>query len=263
MTLCLLRARALAAALAPLLLLAACALAPEEPEFEPESGQAGKDVVWVPTPDALVERMLDMAQVTAQDTVIDLGSGDGRTVIAAARRGARALGIEFNPEMVALSRRNARRAGVETRARFEQADLFETDFSEATVITMFLLPSINLKLRPRILAMRPGTRVVSNSFNMDAWEPDLTVSLSREQGCAASWCTAHFWIVPAQFAGTYRLPFGELTLEQRFQMLDGTLRTPAGAEVVSGKVQGTEAYFTAGGRAYRARREGMELKLLP
>jgi precorrin-6B methylase 2 len=252
----------LLAALAPLL-LAACALAPPEPDFEPKSGQAGKDVVWVPTPDALVERMLDMAQVTPQDTVIDLGSGDGRTVIAAAKRGARALGIEYNPEMVALSRRNAQRAGVESRARFEKADLFEADFSEATVITMFLLPSINVKLRPKILAMRPGTRVVSNSFNMDAWEPDETVSLSREQGCAASWCTAHFWIVPAQFAGTYRLPAGELTLEQRFQMLNGTLRTPAGAEVVSGKVQGTEAYFTAGGRAYRVRRQGMELKLLP
>ncbi len=251
----------LLAALAPLL-LSACALAPPEPDFEPESGQAGKDVVWVPTPDALVERMLDMAKVTPQDTVIDLGSGDGRTVIAAAKRGARALGIEYNPDMVALSRRNAERAGVSDRARFEQADLFATDFSEATVITMFLLPSINVKLRPKILAMRPGTRVVSNSFTMDAWEPDETSNVSREQGCGTSWCTAHFWVVPAQFAGTWRLPVGELALEQRFQMLNGTLQSAKGTEIVSGKVVGTEAYFTAGGRAYRVRRNGDALELL-
>ena len=252
----------LLAALAPLL-VAACALAPAEPEFEPESGQAGKDVVWVPTPDVLVERMLDMAQVTREDTVIDLGSGDGRTVIAAARRGAQALGIEYNPDMVALSRRNAERAGVAGRARFEKADLFESDFSGATVITMFLLPSINVKLRPKILAMRPGTRVVSNSFTMDAWEPEETAHLSREQGCGTAWCTAYFWIVPAQFAGTWRLPVGELALEQRFQMLNGTLQSAKGTEIVSGKVVGTEAYFTAGGRTYRVRRDGMELVLLP
>lgn len=250
------------AALVPLL-LAGCAIAPPGPAYEPESGQPGKDVVWVPTPDVLVERMLDMAKVTPQDYVIDLGSGDGRTVIAAARRGARALGIEYNQDMVALSRRNAERAGVEARANFEKADLFETDFSGASVITMFLLPSINVKLRPKILAMRPGTRVVSNSFTMDAWDPDETAHLSREQGCSASWCTAHFWIVPAQFSGIYRLPEGELTLQQRFQVLTGTLRTANGAEPVSGKVRGAEATFTAGARSYRVRRDGMELVLLP
>src|SRR5213083_1753740 len=122
-------------------------------QFEPQVGQAGKDVVWVPTPQELVNKMLDMAKVTPQDFVMDLGSGDGRTVITAAKRGAKALGIEYNPEMVALSKRNAEKAGVAAQARFEQADLFETDFSSASVITMFLLPSINLQLRPKLLAL--------------------------------------------------------------------------------------------------------------
>src|SRR5688572_20748449 len=143
-----------------------------EKPFEPFSGQPGKDVVWVPTPQALVERMLDMAKVTPQDYVIDLGSGDGRTVIAAAKRGARAQGIEYNPDMVALSRRNAAAEKVSERALFTQADLFETDFSKAQVVTMFLLPQINMRLRPKILEMRPGTRIVSNSFTMDDWQAD-------------------------------------------------------------------------------------------
>ncbi|MGH8720889.1 MAG: class I SAM-dependent methyltransferase [Burkholderiales bacterium] len=147
----------------------AFAQAPQTPSFEPSVGQEGKDVVWVPTPQALLEKMLDMARVTPRDFVMDLGSGDGRTVIAAARRGARALGIEYDADMVALSRRNAERARVAGRAAFRQADLFETDFSRATVITMFLLPSINLKLRPALLGLKLGTRIVSNTFTMDAW----------------------------------------------------------------------------------------------
>ena len=128
--------------------------------FEPQSGQPGKDVIWVPTPQALVDKMLDLANVTPQDYVIDLGSGDGRTVVTAARRGARAHGIEFNPDMVALSQRNAAAQGVGDKATFVKADFFESDFSEATVITMFLLPSINVQLRPKILDLRPGTRIV-------------------------------------------------------------------------------------------------------
>src|SRR5881394_2793313 len=135
-------------------------------EYQPEVGQAGKDVVWVPTPQALVDKMLDMAKVTPHDFLMDLGSGDGRTVITAAKRGTRALGIEYNPDMVELSKANARAAGVTERAQFMKADLFETDFSKATVITMFLLPGINLKLRPKILGLKPGTRVVSNTFTM-------------------------------------------------------------------------------------------------
>src|SRR5687767_9279616 len=130
--------------------------APAKP-FEPQVGQAGKDVVWVPTPQALVDKMLDMAKVTPQDYLIDLGSGDGRTVITAAKRGLRAHGIEYNPDMVALSKKAATAAGVADRATFAKADIFESDFSKAQVITMFLLPSLNLRLRPTLLAMKPGT----------------------------------------------------------------------------------------------------------
>src|SRR3972149_1420234 len=149
--------------------LAACAYAQTQAEYKPEVGQAGKDVVWVPSPQALVDKMLDMAKVTPNDFVMDLGSGDGRTVITAAKRGARPLGIEYNPDMVELSKRNADKEGVAGKASFVKADLFETDFSRASVITMFLLPDINLKLRPKILALKPGTRIVSNSFNMGDW----------------------------------------------------------------------------------------------
>ena len=156
---------------AALCALPSLALAQAKP-FEPTVGQAGKDVVWVPTPQALVEKMLDLAKVTPQDFLMDLGSGDGRTVITAAKRGLRAQGIEYNPDMVELSKRNATAAGVADKATFVKADLFETDFSKAQVITMFLLPSINLRLRPTILNMKPGTRIVSNSFTMDDWQAD-------------------------------------------------------------------------------------------
>src|SRR5213075_2193321 len=180
-------------------------------KFEPEVGQPGKDVVWVPTPQVVVDKMLDMAKVTSADFVMDLGSGDGRTVITAAKRGARALGIEYNPEMVALSQENAAKAGVEGKAQFMKADLFETDFSKATVITMFLLPDINLKLRPKILDMKPGTRIVSNSFTMGDWKEDEKVELGSNAGCNVSWCTALLWIVPAKVAGTHAIPQGEVT----------------------------------------------------
>src|SRR5690349_19089770 len=167
--------------------------------FQPEVGQPGKDVVWVPTPQVLVDKMLDMAKLTPKDYLMDLGSGDGRTVITAAKRGARATGIEYNPEMVKLSQSNAKNAGVGERAEFRKADLFETDLSKATVITMFLLPDINLKLRPKLLKLKPGTRVVSNTFTMGDWKPDET---SSPKNCDSSWCTALLWIIPAQVAGT-------------------------------------------------------------
>ena len=170
----------------------------------PACAQTGVgDVVYVPTPQIVVDSMLDMAKVSKGDYLIDLGSGDGRTVITAAKRGATAVGIEYNPDMVALSQRAAEKEGVTAKASFRKADLFETDLSRATVITMFLLPSINLKLRPKILALKPGTRIVSNSFTMDTWEPDETARLTSEQGCNSGWCTAHFWIVPASFGGSY------------------------------------------------------------
>jgi SAM-dependent methyltransferase len=226
--------------------------------YTPRVGQEGKDVVWVPTPQSLVDRMLDMAGVTARDFVIDLGSGDGRTVITAAKRGARALGIEYNPDMVELAKRNAEKAGVGKQAEFRKADLFETDFSEATVITMFLLPDINLKLRPKLLQLRPGTRIVSNTFTMGDWQADET---SNPDGCDGSWCTALLWIVPAQVAGTYRTPQGEVTFKQAFQQLSGTLRTGGKTYALEGKMRGDEVAFTAGGKQYRGTVTGKRLDL--
>ena len=200
----------------------ALAQAQPAPTYEPEVGQAGKDVVWVPTPQVLVDKMLDMAKVTPADFLMDLGSGDGRTVITAAKRGARALGIEYNPEMVELSKRNAAKEGVNGKANFQQADLFKSDFSQASVITMFLLPDINIKLRPKILGLKPGTRVVSNSFTMGDWSADETSTVG--EGCS-SWCTAYLWIVPAKVDGAWKLPQGDLTLKQEFQKVSGTLNS--------------------------------------
>lgn len=222
--------------------------------YEPVSGQAGKDVVWVPSHQALVDRMLDMAQVTPADYLVDLGSGDGRTVISAAKRGLRALGIEYNPDLVALSQRNAEKEGVADKARFVQGDIFESDFSEATVVTLFLLPDLNVRLRPTILAMKPGTRVVSNSFDMDDWRPDLTIDAGGE---CKNFCRAHKWVVPAQVAGTWRLPDGELRLQQSYQMLAGTLRHGGReASITEAKMNGTEIVFTAAGRRFTGRLEG-------
>jgi precorrin-6B methylase 2 len=232
----------------------------EAPVYEPAVFQAGKDVVWVPTPQVVVDKMLDLAKVTPADFVMDLGSGDGRTVITAARRGASALGVEYNPDMVALSIRNAAKNGVADRARFVKADLFETDFSKASVITMFLLPDINLKLRPKILDLKPGTRIVSNTFTMDDWEADATADLGAS-GCSASWCTALLWIVPAKVGGIYRIPQGELVLIQQFQKLTGSLRTDAKMLAVTGKVTGEDISIKAGGREYRGRLNGNSLEL--
>jgi SAM-dependent methyltransferase len=229
--------------------------------YAPDVGQPGKDVVWVPTPQVVVETMLDMAKVTPRDFVIDLGSGDGRTVIAAAKRGARALGVEYNPDMVELSRRNAEKAGVADRARFTKSDLFETDLSKATVITMFLLPDINLKLRPKILALKPGTRIVSNTFTMGDWPADETVTVSPEQGCNRAWCTALLWIVPARVAGTWTVPQGEVTFSQNFQMLSGNLRNGSETLPLKGKVKGDEIAFSAGGREYHGKLNGKQLEL--
>jgi methyltransferase family protein len=228
--------------------------ATQQKPFEPSVGQAGKDVVWVPTSDALVAKMLDMAKVTPQDFVIDLGSGDGRTVIAAAKRGAGALGIEYNPDMVELSKKNAAAAGVADKATFMKADLFESDFSKATVVTMFLLPQINLQLRPKILDMKPGTRVVSNTFTMEDWEPDETATLEND---CSSWCTALFWVVPAKVQGTWRMPQGELTLRQKFQTLQGSL---GNIKILEGRLTGNEIWFNAGGAKYTGRVNGNSMQ---
>ena len=240
---------------------AACAQQPATSTYEPTVGQEGKDVVWVPTPQALVDKMLDMAKVTPSDFVMDLGSGDGRTVITAAKRGARAVGVEYNPRLVELSKRNAQKEGVADRATFMKADLFETDFSKATVITMFLLPDINLKLRPKLLQLKPGTRVVSNSFTMGDWQADETAEVSSSQGCTNSWCTALLWIIPARVVGTHKTPQGEVTFKQQYQMLSGTLRTAERTVPLEGRVRGEEITFKAGGREYRGRMNGKQLEL--
>jgi len=232
-------------------LIAAGACAQGSKEFQPQVGQEGKDVIWVPTPQTLVDKMLEMGKVTEHDYVIDLGSGDGRTVITAAKRGAKALGIEYNPEMVELSRRNAAREGVSNRASFTKADLFESDFSQATVITMFLLPDINLKLRPKILNLKPGTRIVSNSFTMGDWSADDTVNV--KDNCI-SYCTAYLWIVPAKVEGNWQLGDGELSLKQTYQMLSGTLTRAGGTvPVANGKLQGDRISFNIGGLLYTGR----------
>lgn len=253
-------------AIALSLALAGASLAQPSPSsqskpYEPSIGQQGKDVVWVPTPLALVEKMLDMAKVTRDDYVIDLGSGDGRTVMAAAKRGARALGIEYNPEMVELSRRNAKAEGVAGRTEFVKQDLFEADLSKATVITMFLLTEINLNLRPTLLGLKPGTRIVSNTFDMGEWDADETVTLDRSTGCNSNWCKALLWIVPAQVAGTHQTAKGELALEQSFQMLSGTLRTREKTVRVDGRVRGNQVTLLADGQPLHGSVDGGRLIL--
>jgi len=222
-------------------------------EYQPQVGQEGKDVVWVPTPQALVERMLDMARVTVDDFVIDLGSGDGRTVITAAKRGARAHGIEYNPDMVELSKRNAEKAGVADKATFVRGDIFKSDFSQATVISLFLLPDLNLRLRPTLLDMKPGTRVVSNTFDMGDWSPDNSIQIGEN---CTTYCRAHLWIIPAKVAGTWKLPQGELKLEQTYQMVTGTLKTGNTVLPVKGKVTADQITFTAGDTLFTGRVSG-------
>ena len=233
--------------------LAVCASAQApSAEYAPEVGQSGKDVVWVPSPQELVDKMLDMAKVTPRDYVIDLGSGDGRTVITAAKRGARALGVEFNPDMVVLSKRNAAKAGVSDKASFVEADIFRTDLSPATVITLFLLTDLNLKLRPTILTLKPGTRIVSNTFRMGDWEPDQTVEL----GCD-TYCTAYLWIVPARVEGRWKTVQGELTFKQEYQKVSGTLKSGHVAAPISrGNLRGDQITFMAAGAEYRGRVNG-------
>jgi SAM-dependent methyltransferase len=243
-----------------LFLFAGAAFGQKAP-YEPTSGQEGKDVVWIPTPQVVVDKMLDMAKVGPQDYVMDLGSGDGRTVITAAKRGARALGVEYNAEMVEYAKRLAQKEGVTARASFVKQDLFQTDLSQATVITMFLLPDINLKLRPKILDLKPGTRIVSNSFTMGDWKEDEKAELGQNAGCNVSWCTALLWIVPARVAGTHKLPQGELVLKQTYQELSGTLHTGGQTYAIQGKVRGEEIAFTAGGKRYSGRWNGKTVEL--
>ena len=238
--------------------LAAQTATTETSTYEPTVGQSGKDVVWVPTPQALVDRMLEMAELTPEDRLVDLGSGDGRTVITAAKRGATARGIEFNPDMVALAKQAAKAEGVADKAKFEQADIFKSDFSEATVLTLFLLPSLNERLRPIILEMKPGTRVVSNSFTMGDWQPDESDQVN--ENCSA-YCNAHKWIVPAKVAGTWKLGDKELVLDQRYQMLSGSLREGTNViPITEARLNGEAIQFTAGDQQYTGQVSGKRME---
>jgi SAM-dependent methyltransferase len=230
-------------------------------EYEPSVGQSGKDVVWVPTPQALVDRMLDMAKLTTADVHYDLGSGDGRTVITAAKRGGKAYGIEYNPDMVELARRNAQKEGVADRAIFKQGDIFtdasKKDYMQATVITLFLLPDLNVKLRPTLLDMKPGVRVVSNSFTMGDWKEDEKITAG---GDCTSWCTAYLWIIPAKVAGNWKTSRGDLTLKQEYQMLNGNLaRGNVTAVISDAKMNGDQIAFTAAGTQYTGRVAGSSM----
>jgi len=214
----------------------------------PRLNQPGKDVQWVPTPPALVEKMLDLAKVTPKDRLVDLGSGDGVLVIAAAKRGVRARGIEYDRGLVEYSKRKAEEAGVSKRTRFVRGDIFETDFSDASVVTTFLLPSMNLRLRPTFLAMKPGTRIVANTFAIADWQPD---EMATVEPCER-WCTALLWIVPARVGGTWRTPKGDLSLTQKFQVVSGML----GKEPIEhGRLRGDEISFTVGETTYEGRVE--------
>jgi SAM-dependent methyltransferase len=219
-----------------------------EKPFEPVSGQAGKDVVWVPTPPVLVEKMLDLAKVTSADYVMDLGSGDGRNIIAAAKRGARTLGVEYNPDMVRLSKQIAAKEGVSVQAQFVEGDMYEADISQATVLAMFLLPENLDRLLPKFLDLRPGSRIVLNTFGITGWAADR---VEFAEGDCGQWCEALLYIVPAKVAGLWRLPQGTLTLEQRFQVLSGTLDTGGAQTTISeGRVNGDQIRFTAAGIEY-------------
>jgi len=228
----------------------------------PRIGQDGKDVPWVPTPPELVDKMLDMANVTTEDVVIDLGSGDGRTVIAAAQRGAKAIGVELEPNLIRLSKQRAADAGVSNKTEFITADLFDVDLSIATVISMFLLPDINLELRPSLLALKPGTRIVSNTWDLTGtledpeapgWSTDETVIIDP----CPTWCTSHLWIVPEKTAGNWQFGNGILVLDQQYQTLSGALSTPDGdTPIEGGRLRGAEIHFTLYGVHYRGTVDG-------
>ena len=240
--------------IAAVLVLAPAAAGAQPPPF----GQDGKDVEWVPTPDELVDTMLEMAEVIAEDRLVDLGSGDGRTVIAAARLGTAAIGVEYEENLVGYARRRAADAGVADRASFVHGDLFEFDLSQATVVTMFLLPDLNRRLRPVLYDLAPGTRIVSNTWDLSGteddpdapgWVPDRTIVLDP----CPTWCTAHLWIVPAKVAGRWMVDGGELRLEQDWQMVTGRLRTGSGdVEIRDGRLNGTILTFSANGTNYHA-----------
>ena len=232
--------------------------------YQPQLRQPGKDVMWLPTPDAMVTRMLVAARTTDRDLVYDLGAGEGRIPIAAAKEfGARAVGIEYDPALAALARRNAQRAGVADRVEIIEGDIFLRDFSAATVVTLYLLPELNAQLRPRLLKLKPGTRIVSHLWDMGEWEADESFRVADSE--------AYLWVVPADVAGrwTVRDADGfldaEIELRQHFQRVGGTLtmrgRTqPLLGAYVQGDILGfTFVHHDGGVRSVRARVDGGSL----
>jgi hypothetical protein len=219
------------------------AAAQQKEEFVPQVGQPGKDVVWVPSPEETVAKMMEVGKINAQDFVVDLGSGDGRNVIAAAKLGARGLGVEYNNDMVELSKKNAIKEGVTERAQFVQGDMYQADFSKATALALFLLPSNLTELRNKIFNLQPGTRVVLNTFSIPEWDPDESVVLEN----CTSWCTVYLNIVPAKIAGTWRTSQGmEVTFTQQYQMVTGTGKNAQGPVAVSGRLRGNELTLSTG-----------------
>lgn len=225
--------------------------------YQPKSGQLGKDVVWVGNPEPMVQRMLDVAAVTPQDYVVDLGSGDGRNVIAAAKRGARAHGIEYNGDLVEFSKGLAAKERVSDRATFERGDVFEADFSKATVVVLFLTPEMNIRLRPKLLALKPGARIVANTFAIGDWNPDQ--SFSSAESCE-KFCSGRLWIVPAKIAGSWKLPQGELVIKQSYQSFSGTLTGAAGSSPVAGRLRGELIDFTAGRTRFTGKVDGTTME---
>lgn len=216
--------------------------------YEPELGQAGKDVVWFPTPHQLVDVMIKMADLTSDDYLLDLGSGDGRIVIAAAKKGIRATGVEYNRDLVEYSEQYAEREGVADKTDFVEADLFEYDMSKATVITMFLLPEINRQLKPKLLDLRPGTRIITNSFSMQDWPFDRMEEIDDQ---TINWNTAFMWIVPARVEGEWTFKDGEMYLIQNYQMLQGNMTVGGQSYPISnGKLEGSIIRFTCNGVNY-------------
>lgn len=221
--------------------------------FEPYSGQAGKDVVWVPTPDATVEATLDLAGLKPDDYAIDLGSGDGRMIIAAARRGARGHGVEYNPQMVEYSTKRAREAGVADRAQFVQGDMYVADISKASVLPLFLLTQNLDQLVPNFLTLRPGTRIVTVTYTITDWDYDESAEVGP--GCNA-WCKVFKYIVPANANGAWKLGDAELVVNQKFQKFTGKLGQAA---IENGRLHGDEISFTAGGVEYYGAVKGGEI----
>lgn len=215
---------------------------PATPAYEPVRGQAGKDVIWIPTPEGLIDKMLTAAKVTEQDRVFDLGAGDGIIAITAARKyGAQSVGIEYNPDMAQFARRKVAEAGMTDKVKIITGDIFIEDFSSATVVTLYLMPHLNMKLRPILLKMKPGTRVVSHAFTMGDWEPDETMAYQHSQG--------YFWVVPAQIEGDWVMtglsggPM-RMSMSQSFQNIGGTLtRGSQTLAMLGARLRGDEVKF--------------------